>query len=93
MKICRNCKKNKKDEGFYFTHRNSSSLRPECIKCHKKEQSVYDWRKIKIGWQYSTDAPKNKKWQKDRDELFKKNGNGWWRNSGFILRKKYQTLE
>lgn len=31
-----------------------------------------------VGWQYDTDAPRDPEWQKDREELFRKNGNGWW---------------
>jgi hypothetical protein len=89
MKVCRNCKKNKSDERYYVSHKGSSSLRPECIKCHKKEQKLYDWRKFPPNqWMYSTDAPENKKWQKDRNELFKINGNGWWWYAGFCIRKK-----
>jgi hypothetical protein len=38
----------------------------------------YEWRKLHKGWQYKEDAPKCAKWQKDRKELFAKNGNGWW---------------
>jgi len=45
-----------------------------------------DWKYYRSGWQYSTDAPQNKKWKKDRAELFKKNGNGWWYYHGYILR-------
>ena len=37
-----------------------------------------DWKQWKSGWQYKADAPKDKQWQKDRDKLFSKNGNGWW---------------
>ena len=40
--------------------------------------SDYEWRKLHKGWQYEGDAPKDAKWQKDKEELFKKNGNGWW---------------
>ena len=37
-----------------------------------------DWKQWKRGWQYCSDAPKNRQWNKDRKELFRKNGNGWW---------------
>ena len=37
-----------------------------------------DWKQWKSGWQYKTDAPRDKQWQKDRNKLFRKNGNGWW---------------
>lgn len=45
--------------------------------------NTYDWRnKVSDGWPYSSDAPENKKWQKDRSETFKENGNGWWWGQG-----------
>ena len=34
------------------------------------------------GWPYSSDAPENKKWQKDRSDLFAESGNGWWWYAG-----------
>ena len=37
-----------------------------------------DWKQWKRGWQYEKDAPHDKQWQKDREKLFRKNGNGWW---------------
>ena len=37
-----------------------------------------DWKQWKSGWKYKANAPKDKQWQKDRDKLFRKNGNGWW---------------
>jgi len=37
-----------------------------------------DWKLWKVGWQYEEDAPKDTKWQKDRNKLFNKHGNGWW---------------
>tara|TARA_R100000656_G_C3947703_1_gene127829 strand:- start:698 stop:868 length:171 start_codon:yes stop_codon:yes gene_type:complete len=37
-----------------------------------------DWRLWTNGWQYKKDAPHDEKWQKDRQELFRENGNGWW---------------
>ena len=45
---------------------------------NKKSDGGLDWKHQKRGWQYSTDAPHNREWKKDRAELFKKNGNGWW---------------
>ena len=45
----------------------------------KESRRGDDWKQWERGWQYKADAPKDKKWQKDRRELFKKNGNGWWR--------------
>jgi len=40
-------------------------------------------KKNKKGWPYSSNAPENKKWQKDRQELFAEGGNGWWYFTGF----------
>ena len=37
-----------------------------------------DWKQWKSGWKYTEDAPKDKQWKKDREKLFKQNGNGWW---------------
>ena len=50
-----------------------------------------DWKQWKSGWQYKDDAPKDKKWQKDRTKLFKENGNGWWwfQHDYYIERKDY----
>jgi len=45
---------------------------------NKESRRGDDWKQWKRGWQYKEDAPKDKKWQKHRKELFKKNGNGWW---------------
>ena len=42
---------------------------------HRKHD---DWKMWTVGWQYDTDAPRDPEWQKDREELFRKNGNGWW---------------
>ena len=38
----------------------------------------YDWKNVKRGWQYKEDPPHDKEWQKDRLELFRESGNGWW---------------
>jgi len=43
-----------------------------------KNNNSLDWKNYSHNWPYSTDAPKNRKWKKDRKELFAKNGNGWW---------------
>ena len=45
-----------------------------------------DWKR---GWQYKKDAPYDKEWQKDRDELFAEAGNGWWRLLGTPLFKEH----
>ena len=45
-----------------------------------------DWKNHIRGWPYSSDAPQNKKWKKDRAKLFNKSGNGWWYYHGYIIR-------
>lgn len=47
-----------------------------------------DWKRWKSGWQYKKDAPHDPEWQRDRNKLFKKNGNGWWWFK--MKRKEYQ---
>ena len=49
--------------------------------------------KTKSYWPYSSNAPNNKLWRKHRDELFEKNGNGWWYTQGvnvYDYKLKYQ---
>ncbi len=48
-----------------------------------------DWKNHVRGWPYSTDAPHNKEWKKDRAELFNENGNGWWWTYGVKCWRKY----
>ena len=36
-----------------------------------------DWQDWKKGWQYKGDID-DPQYLKDRDKLFKENGNGWW---------------
>jgi len=45
----------------------------------KYASKQYDWRSsiAKRGWPYAGDVG-NRKYEKDRSELFAKNGNGWW---------------
>jgi len=45
---------------------------------YKKSRKDDDWKQWKRGWRYKSDAPDDPDWQKDRNKLFKKNGNGWW---------------
>ena len=45
-----------------------------------------DWKQWKNGWKYKTDAPQNRQWNKDRKELFQKNGNGWWWFEGCVTK-------
>ena len=55
-----------------------------------KDLEGYNWRKYKTrGWPYSSDAPENNKWQKDREKLFKQGGNGWWMLKGTPAYKKH----
>ena len=37
----------------------------------------YDWRKHPKGWKYKKDI-KDPRYIKDRDEMLKEHGNGWW---------------
>lgn len=46
-----------------------------------------DWKDWKSGWRYRTDAPRNKEWKKDREKLFRENGNGWWYYQGYHIWK------
>lgn len=46
-----------------------------------------DWKFWKTGWKYKENAPKDLQWQKDRQELFSKHGNGWW----WFKRKRTDT--
>jgi|TARA_R110002167_G_scaffold33844_4_gene108364 hypothetical protein len=41
-----------------------------------------DWKRCRRGWRYKEDAPEDPRWLKDRDTLFKENGNGWWALKG-----------
>ena len=52
----------------------------------QKHNNHKEWKK---GWQYKKDAPQDKQWQKDRDELFAEAGNGWWRLLGTPLFKEH----
>ena len=44
----------------------------------KRYSREWDWKYANRGWRYKKDAPYDKEWQKDRCELFKQSGNGWW---------------
>ncbi len=43
-----------------------------------------DWKNWKKGWKYKRDAPYDPEWKKDRLKCFRKHGNGWWINAGYI---------
>ena len=45
-----------------------------------------DWKQWRNGWKYKTDAPQNRQWNKDRKELFQKNGNVWWWFEGCVTK-------
>ena len=56
----------------------------------KRSNSEWDdWKSWRRGWPYKKDAPDDKKYIKDRDELFKEAGNGWWWYQGTTMWKKY----
>lgn len=56
----------------------------------------YDWKINKRGWPYKEDAPYDDKYIKERNELFEKNGNGWWWYQGVsatVTPKKYRKTK
>jgi hypothetical protein len=88
-KKCKICEKVLPIDEFYMASGNASKKRrKECGLCTQKYRSVYDWQNSCSGWQYSSDAPGNKKWKKDRAELFAKSGNGWWWYTSNLIHKK-----
>ena len=42
------------------------------------------------GWPYEGDAPDDPEYLKDRNKVFKENGNGWWWHQGFHVWKKIE---
>ena len=44
----------------------------------KDDRNPYDWKKKATGWPFKEDAPYDPKYIRERDKLFKENGNGWW---------------
>ena len=50
-----------------------------------------DWQDWKKGWQYNGDID-DPQYLKDRDKLFKENGNGWWWYEGIRLWKENQEI-
>ena len=45
----------------------------------KYNRKLYDWKDYpSITWSYTGDPLTNKKYLKDRSELFAEAGNGWW---------------
>ena len=47
----------------------------------------YDWKRTKKGFPYK--GTMDPKYIKDRDALFKENGNGWWWYQGTTMWKEY----
>ena len=50
-----------------------------------------DWQDWTKGWQYKGDID-DPQYLKDRDKLFKENGNGWWWYEGVRLWKENQEI-
>ena len=44
----------------------------------KPKQLYNNHKEWSSGWKYKKNAPYDLEWQKDRRELFKEGGNGWW---------------
>ena len=50
-----------------------------CLKKMEKDKKQnLPWRQQKRGFPYKEDLLTNKKYLKDRTELFREHGNGWW---------------
>jgi|TARA_R110002020_G_scaffold3177_2_gene14553 hypothetical protein len=45
-----------------------------------------DWKEWESGWKYKGDI-RDPQYLKDRNKLFKENGNGWWWYQGFHIWK------
>ena len=56
------------------------------MKKYKHASYAYDW-KNKKGWPYKEDLLNDPEYIKDRNALFKENGNGWWWYQGYSLWK------
>ena len=54
------------------------------MKKYKHRSYAYDW-KNKRSWPYKDDILNDPKYIKDRNALFKENGNGWWWYQGLNL--------
>ena len=48
----------------------------------KSNSEIDDWKAWSKGWPYLGNAPNDPEYLKDRDKLFKSNGNGWWWTQG-----------
>ena len=52
----------------------------------KMKTNSKDWKKWESGWKYKGDI-RDPQYLKDRNKLFKENGNGWWWYQGFHIWK------
>ena len=50
-----------------------------------------DWQDWTKGWQYKGDID-DPQYLKDRDKLFKENGNGWWWYEGVYTRSESKKI-
>ena len=48
------------------------------MKKYKHASYVYDWKNKKGGWPYKDNPLEDPEYIRDRNALFKENGNGWW---------------
>ena len=66
------------------------------MKKYKYDSYAYDW-KNKKEWPYKDDILNDPEYIKDRNALFKENGNGWWWYQGYSLwrhnRKKDENAQ
>ena len=54
---------------------------------YKHSSYVYDWKNKK---EFSYNSINDPKYIKDRNELFKENGNGWWWYHSTMTREQYK---
>ena len=55
----------------------------------KKVEGLGNWKHCPSkGWPYKGDAPDDPEYLKDRNKVFKENGNGWWWYQGFHVWKE-----
>ena len=59
--------------------------------CRLEHNVSYDWKKWHKTYPYKGYTLTNPQYIKDRDELFAKNGNGWWWNDGQGLNIKQES--
>jgi RNase P subunit RPR2 len=82
MKKCSKCHEIQDKTEYHRNRKNKDGLEYTCKKCaaerFKKLTTQIPWRQQKSGFPYAKDPLKDKKYLKDRTELFKENGYGWW---------------